>query len=817
VLTSWGTLTHRGMRPSTAPSLACGLVATTALLVAFAAPARAAAAGSPAECPAGNLLSPARLTGWLDTEHPAALLTDGVVVPEGAYFASQAVLFESNAASLTYDLGAAFSIHSALLQADAGASFSLQGSVDGRSWRPYRIAPVPDAQGMRTRRLEVGDLVARFVRIGEPTGDGPHAITELQVFCEPEADPSKALRVVSVDAAPDPDAFPLTSRERAWLAFTGAPWLTESSANAAKLALCLAAIALLVFGALVDRARRALEPPVPPPWHSRAFVPAAVLAMTPLALVSVALTCAHGVRGAWSIAALVFGVVDVAALAECLRRGRRGTFRDAWFAKFRFGLLGAIALVSYLGYYNWGSYLFPDYVHQHDSFHYFVGAKYFRELGYTRFYECASLADAEEGLTRRVELGTIRDLSTNDVVDGRGVLQGAQECRELFSPTRWAAFKLDVSYFRDHMSIDDWSHALRDHGYNPTPLWTTVGSALFNLRPASRTFIGYGDSMFHGVLALFDPVLLLVALGVIAWAFGWRRAFVAAIFLGCTPLARYSWTGGSLLRQDWLFATVLGLAMLEKGRPAIGGASLAYATLVRVFPGVFFVPIALHALFEFRTQRRVGRAARRVLAGAALAVVALVPLSGWGSGRGLGAWAEFERNSAKHAATPTANLVGLPPLLSYRPSTRAELLFDPALPDPFAPAVLARKRNLSEVRPLQVALVVAFLLLLMRATRRAAQVAEAAPLGAALIPIVSGLSCYYSSYLTPLALLQDESGARGVALLLSTAALCVVQALTSQEDVRCAWASLVLVLFAVWTAWRSARGPRAPVVPEGAS
>jgi hypothetical protein len=332
-----------------------------------------------------------------------------------------------------------------------------------------------------------------------------------------------------------------------------------------------------------------------------------------------------------------------------------------------------------------------------------------------------------------------------------------------------------------------------------------IGAPLANLRPASRGFIGHGGSMFHGGLALLDPILLLATLASIVWAFGWRRACVVAVFLGCNPLARYAWTGGAFLRQDWFLATVLGLALVQKGKPAVGSAGLAYATLVRLFPGAFFVPIAVRAVLAMRAGRRVEGAELRVLGGAAIAFAVLVPLSALASGTGFATWREFAQNTAKHAATPSANLVGLPALLSYRPSTRAQLLVDPARPDPLSAVVEARKRNLREVWPLQALLVAAFLALFARAASRAKRTSDAAALGAAAVPVVSALSSYYTSYLAPLALLRDSGEVRAVALLLTTAALCIVQTVSGEEDVRCAWASFIVVLFAVWTVWRSGR------------
>ena len=129
---------------------AAALVA--ALALSFAPPAR----GEDPACPSGNLLEHAQLVRWLDTAHSTALLTDGSVVPQGAGWLSQAVVFQSSAGSLTYDLGADLPIRALYLQADADDRFALLTSKDGKTWQGYAILEVPGGSGMRARftRLE---------------------------------------------------------------------------------------------------------------------------------------------------------------------------------------------------------------------------------------------------------------------------------------------------------------------------------------------------------------------------------------------------------------------------------------------------------------------------------------------------------------------------------------------------------------------------------------------------------------------------------------------------------------------------------------
>ena len=71
--------------------------------------------------------------------------------------------------------------------------------------------------------------------------------------------------------------------------------------------------------------------------------------------------------------------------------------------KLRDGLLIALGVLSFGAYWNFGSFHFGNYIHIWDTFHYYVGSKYFKELSYDRLYECVAVADSEApGLRRRV-------------------------------------------------------------------------------------------------------------------------------------------------------------------------------------------------------------------------------------------------------------------------------------------------------------------------------------------------------------------------------------------------------------------------------
>src|SRR5262245_57706520 len=102
--------------------------ATGVLVLLLAAACSQAAAE---ECSAANLLAGRTPALELIRREPA-LVTDGMVGREGALWNDQsAVLLDSAASALTFDLGAAQKLTAAYVQADANDSYDLLGSPDG--------------------------------------------------------------------------------------------------------------------------------------------------------------------------------------------------------------------------------------------------------------------------------------------------------------------------------------------------------------------------------------------------------------------------------------------------------------------------------------------------------------------------------------------------------------------------------------------------------------------------------------------------------------------------------------------------------------
>ena len=473
---------------------------------------------------------------------------------------------------------------------------------------------------------------------------------------------------------------------------------------------------------------------------------------------------------------------------------------DRW-RPLRDGLLLALGLTAGLCWWNLGGFREAGYVHVWDTFHYYMGGKYFRELGYERLYLCSALADAEDGFLDAGARRRIRDLASNTLVPAVSALTDPERCRSHFSPERWSAFKQDVAWFRARVSPRIWAAAQGDHGYNGSPAWGVLGTLLASTGPASTPQIL--------ALTLVDPALLLAMWAAVAWAFGWRVMCVALIYWGTNFAAGFSWQGGAYLRQDWLVATIVGLCLLRRGWTAAGGAALATATLLRVFPGLALAGVLLQAIAgRIRAAAPPPRGERRFVSGVLVAVAVLLPVSVVVAGSA-SAWAAFVSNSAKLAGTPLTNHMGLKTVVAFDPATRASVSAPLNLElDPFAVWKDARRRTFAERRWGWIGLVAAFAVLLAVAAR-GRPVWVAAVLGVGLIPVATELTCYYYSVLLAYGLLWREEDLIGAGLAALAAVTCMIPAVTSWDDVRyTAMSAAVLIFVVAATAFHAVRTPR---------
>jgi hypothetical protein len=454
-------------------------------------------------------------------------------------------------------------------------------------------------------------------------------------------------------------------------------------------------------------------------------------------------------------------------------------------SRYRRGALLLTGVLALLAWPNFLNFYYSRNVHMWDFSHYYLGGKYFRELGYTRLYLCAATADVQDGVDLS---GTMmRDLRDDRLVRTEEELKRSGECRSQFSQSRWDAFRHDVRFFRDTMGPAEWVGARNDHGFNAPPSWVLLGGTLADLGPASQVQLE--------VLASIDLAAILgIVLGM-GWGFGFRSACLAAGYFGLNGLSQFGWTGGSLLRNDWILLLVLGLAALRRGRPVLAGFSLAYSALLRVFPGFALLGIAAGIGVEAIRSRSLApvRARAALAGGVAAAGLVLVGGSVLAAGRP-GVWSEFVANSSKHVGTRTTNLVGLPTFLAYRDETSHLLMRDPLAEDHEAAWQARLAADMRDLRPAVAVATLAYasLLVLALLARRPPDWV-AAILGLGLVPFVGSLSCYYYSMLLVLAALWRVRPAVALGLACFTWLSDVIISLGASQEVQYAWLSLAVV------------------------
>lgn len=459
--------------------------------------------------------------------------------------------------------------------------------------------------------------------------------------------------------------------------------------------------------------------------------------------------------------------------------------------QLRAWLLGALGVAAFAAWWNFGLFHGQRFVHIHEQYHYYIGAKYFPELGYTRLYECTAVADIESGMAVQVARRWIRNLENNELQGGNTVFGRRDECTSRFTPERWKAFKDDIAWFRRERGPELWRASQTDHGYNAPPTWALL----------ARVLVAHTTANAQTVLrlALIDPILIAAMLCAIWWAFGWQTMCVAVVFWGTNYPARFTWTGGAFLRTDWLLMSVLGLCLMKKGRPALAGAALAYASLLRVFPGFLVVGLGLKVVIGMVRERRLFMTTAQwrffaAAAGTALVLISLTLVSApGGRAGGVEAWRAFVANSRKHLDTPLTNNMGVMAVLAYDSATLTTNMTGLGLDTPLDTWSAARRRLMEERRPLQFA-ILGVLLVGVGWAVRAEEDWVALVLGIGIIPFATQLTSYYYAIFLGFALLYRRSMPSVLALtLLATATIAMPPLFALDDQLYTAFSALLVM------------------------
>lgn len=282
-----------------------------------------------------------------------------------------------------------------------------------------------------------------------------------------------------------------------------------------------------------------------------------------------------------------------------------------------------------LGWVGWGVNTKSNVmVHPWEQFHFYLGAKHQKQLGYFNLYKAAILADRE---TVHVldNLPRTRDLTNFEEVPVATALADADAVRARFSDAEWELFKADWAAMAQTWRID-WARVMTDHGNSNSPAWSIIAHPLARLVP-----VGVEGQAWLGWL----DMLLMIVLWLFAWqTFGHRVAAIGLLMWAAEPLV-FDYLSGSLLRWDWLFALGMAACFLKRGRYGVAGGFFGYAVATKLFPLFFGVAMLISAFFEWRKTRKIRPEHVQFAKGTVLAGALAVAISA--AMFGPGTWSEY--------------------------------------------------------------------------------------------------------------------------------------------------------------------------------
>lgn len=247
--------------------------------------------------------------------------------------------------------------------------------------------------------------------------------------------------------------------------------------------------------------------------------------------------------------------------------------------------ISVLILISLFGtanLYYWNKNTLVSHIDSYDVFHYFLGTKYFEEVGYYDLYPVMILADLENGMyDNKLRFYRSQDASgfktKQDIA--KAVQRGRIVRQQRFTQERWKAFEHDFLHLQRKQQLPKgrWRAAVHETGFLATPAWLTVFSPLIKSVPVE---------WIKGFCRL-DILLLGISFGFIYWAYGTIPSLWAYAFFVVTFSLHWLIPGTILLRYPWLCALMVAMALIKKSKPFWGGALTAFSGLMRVFPVVW--------------------------------------------------------------------------------------------------------------------------------------------------------------------------------------------------------------------------------------
>jgi hypothetical protein len=340
--------------------------------------------------------------------------------------------------------------------------------------------------------------------------------------------------------------------------------------------------------------------------------------------------------GATIFASLAVALVPLVVVQIWLERSRR---ERVWLARAWFCVLAVFVCVAGTRYFDAQPMRFRTWVHAHDTFHYFLGPKYLKEIGYDGLYECA-VELAPRGVVPNK--AKVRDLRTYEMRRAKRVKKEGR-CNASVRPKVRERLRKDLAHWASKKggiaSPGAYRGMVRDLGYNGTPTHSFFARRLsraFELTPTSLARAGLVD------VALIGGMLVYAT-----WVLGaeWGLLFAAIVFTSVTD--RFAFTGGSFLRYAWYATLGVGVASLHRRNAVLSGFWTSASSLLNVFPGLFAFGTLVAAAGDTWRRGKISATTRRLVLGFLLGTATFGGL-GMAHSHGPGNYVAFAQKMQRH-------------------------------------------------------------------------------------------------------------------------------------------------------------------------
>lgn len=325
-------------------------------------------------------------------------------------------------------------------------------------------------------------------------------------------------------------------------------------------------------------------------WITTAAIIAAIVAcysVSPISRME-----SHFNRLVIAVIAILLLCLRITIAQKCLNTSLKYPWTRPLAKDFLYSSLLVLLIFSCFNYYQFDKNMVLKVGDHSDVTYYYLNSKYIHELGYYNLYPAMLIADQEEN-QRLTSIPYYRDLRSYSIVTRAHAFNESKSIKSNFTPIKWEQFSHDVSFFVDRNATGGWRYFFIDHGYNPPPTWTLIGSALSKSTPVEKIKL----------ITSIDIVLVTGMFVAIFWAFGLEVMLWSGLFFFCTFSGRWPVLGQSLLRFDWLATLTMSVCFLKKNRHGLAGALMTYSALNRVFPAIFFYGYLMWA-FTTAIKRR---------------------------------------------------------------------------------------------------------------------------------------------------------------------------------------------------------------------